>query len=46
MKLSIVVPFYNEEKNILFVLEEYKRFEHNYDFESEELNLLNLEVLV
>lgn len=33
MKLSIVVPFYNEEKNILFVLEEYKRFEHNYDFE-------------
>ena len=33
MKLSIVVPFYNEAKNAALVLEEFKKFFGKYDFE-------------
>lgn len=31
--LSIVVPFYNESKNISLVLEEFSKFSSNYQFE-------------
>ncbi|MBL8030470.1 MAG: glycosyltransferase family 2 protein [Candidatus Doudnabacteria bacterium] len=30
---SIIVPFYNESKNIKLVLEEFKKFQGKYDFE-------------
>lgn len=33
MKLSIIIPFYNEEKNIPLVLEEFSKYSDNYDFE-------------
>ncbi len=33
MKLSIVVPFYNEEKNIHLVLDAFSKFYTKYDFE-------------
>ncbi|HRH26083.1 MAG TPA: glycosyltransferase family 2 protein [Candidatus Paceibacterota bacterium] len=33
MKLSIVVPFYNEEKNIPLVLQVFQKFASSYDFE-------------
>lgn len=33
MKFSIVVPFYNESKNISLVLEEFKKFAGQYQFE-------------
>ncbi len=33
MKLSIVVPFYNEEKNVKLVLEAFSKFSSIYEFE-------------
>ena len=33
MKLSIVIPFHNEEKNIPIVLHEYKKLVGRYEFE-------------
>lgn len=33
MKLSVVVPFYNEEKNVPLVLDAFKQFNGSYDFE-------------
>ncbi len=30
---SIIVPFYNESKNVQLVLNEFKKFENKYDFE-------------
>ena len=33
MKFSIIVPFYNESKNVSLVLEEFKKFYGQYEFE-------------
>lgn len=33
MKLSIIVPFYNEEKNVELILEAFSRFYSSYNFE-------------
>ena len=33
MKLSIIVPFYNEAKNVPLVLEGFKKIQSQYDFE-------------